>query len=179
MAKKDNGKRLAYMLRHSQNPLYINLDGGWASVSIIICELNISRSELEEIVANDNKGRYAFDAHKQRIRACQGHSIPGVVVHMEAPEPPMYLYHGTATRFLDAVMHEGLKPMSRQWVHLSKDYDTAVNVGSRHGKAIVLRINAKQFVADGNELYISDNGVWQAKYVDPKYMEIYTPQEES
>jgi putative RNA 2'-phosphotransferase len=76
-------------------------------------------------------------------------------------------------------MHEGLKPMSRQWVHLSKDYDTAVNVGSRHGKAIVLRINAKQFVADGNELYISDNGVWQTKYVDPKYMEIYTPQEET
>lgn len=170
----NTGRKLAYMLRHSRDPLYISLDGGWAPVSKVIKELNISRTQLDEIVANDNKQRYMYDIHKQRIRACQGHSIPGVIVEMEQPEPPEYLYHGTATRFLDAIMKDGLKPMSRQWVHLSGDYDTAINVGARHGNPIVLRINARQFVADGHQLYRSLNGVWQAKDVPVKYLELYS-----
>lgn len=167
-------QKLAFLLRHSQDPLYISLDGGWAPVSEIIKALNISRAQLDEIVATDNKQRYMYDMHKQRIRACQGHSIPGVKVEMEKPEPPEYLYHGTATRFLDIIMKEGLKPMSRQWVHLSSDYETAVSVGSRHGTPIVLRISAQRFVCDGHELYRSLNGVWQAKEVPAEYCEIYT-----
>lgn len=167
-------RTLAYLLRHSQDPLYISLDGGWAPVSTILKTLNISRAQLDEIVANDEKRRYMYDTHKQRIRACQGHSIPGVQVDMEQPEPPKYLYHGTATRFLDAIMQEGLKPMSRQWVHLSKDYETAVNVGARHGNPIVLRVDTQQLVTDGHQLYRSLNGVWQVKYVPAKYLEIYT-----
>lgn len=168
------GRKLAYMLRHSQDPLYISLNGGWAEVSTIIKALNISRAELDEIVANDNKGRYMYDTHKQRIRACQGHSIPGVQVEMIQLEPPEFLYHGTATKYLDVIMAEGLKPMSRQWVHLSSDHETAVNVGSRHGTPVVLRINAQQFVADGHQLYCSLNGVWQAKHVPAKYLTIDT-----
>lgn len=168
------GRKLAFLLRHSQDPLYISLDGGWAQVSVITKALNISRAQLDEIVATDNKQRYMYDEHKQRIRACQGHSIPGVVVDMEQPEPPEYLYHGTATRFLDVIMKEGLKPMSRQWVHLSKDVETAHNVGSRHGTPIILRFAAQRFVADGYQLYRSLNGVWQAKEVPAQYLEIYT-----
>lgn len=168
------GRKLAFLLRHSQDPLYISLDGGWAQVSVITKALNISRAQLDEIVATDNKQRYMYDEHKQRIRACQGHSIPGVVVDMEQPEPPEYLYHGTATRFLDVIMKEGLKPMSRQWVHLSKDVETAHNVGSRHGTPIILRFAAQRFVADGYPLYRALNGVWQAKEVPVEYLEIYT-----
>ncbi len=166
-------RKLAFLLRHSQDPLYISLDGGWAKVSAITQALNISRAQLDEIVANDEKGRYMYDEHKQRIRACQGHSIPGVQVEMEQPEPPEYLFHGTATRFLDTIMREGLRPMTRQWVHLSQDYATAVNVGSRHGTPIVLRINSRQLAADGYQLYRSLNGVWQIKEVPAKYLEIY------
>lgn len=167
-------KKLAYMLRHSQDPLYINLNGGWAQVSMITKVLNISRAQLDEIVANDEKGRYMYDAHQQRIRACQGHSIPGVVVEMEQPEAPEYLYHGTATRFLDAIMREGLKAMSRQWVHLSGDVETARKVGTRHGKPVILRIDAQRFVSDGHQLYRALNGVWQAKEVQAEYFEIYS-----
>lgn len=169
------GRKLAFMLRHSQDPVYIDLNGGWAQVSEITKALNISRAQLDEIVATDNKQRYMYDTHKQRIRACQGHSIPGVIVEMEQPEPPQYLYHGTATRFLDVIMKEGIKPMSRQWVHLSFDYDTAVNVGARHGTPVVLRIDAQRFVADGYQLYRSLNGVWQTKHVPAHYLEIDAP----
>ena len=166
-------KRLSYLLRHSQEPLYISLEGGWASISRILKSLQISRSELEQIVAEDEKMRYSFDKSGTQIRANQGHSIPGVRIEFASPEPPEYLYHGTATRFLDSIMKDGLKPMTRQWVHISPTYETAVKVGSRHGKPIVLRVKAKEFVAAGNELYLSDNGVWLAKAVPPKYLEMF------
>lgn len=170
-------KKLSYLLRHSIDPLYVDLSGGWADVSIIIKALKekypqVNRAVLNELVANDEKGRYSYNTDGTKIRANQGHSIPGVVVEMEQPTPPEHLYHGTAARFLDSIMRDGLIPMSRQYVHISPDYDTAVKVGKRHGKPVVLIIDAKRFVADGNELYLSANGVWQAKQVPPEYFTI-------
>lgn len=169
--------QLSYMLRHSRDPLYIDLNGGWASVDTILDVLRrrypeMNREILDRIVAADRKGRYSFDATGTRIRANQGHSIPNVTVEMTAPAPPEYLYHGTATRFLPAILKEGLKPMSRQFVHISPDYQTAVIVGKRHGTPAVLRIRAADFVADGHELFLSANGVWQAKAVPPEYFTV-------
>lgn len=170
-------KRMSYMLRHSTQPLYVDLDGGWADVNEIIEVIRKSEPEfdltvMEQIVAADAKGRYSFDDSHKRIRANQGHSIPNVVVEMTQPEPPEILYHGTAERFLDSILSEGLKPMSRQFVHISSDYETAVKVGSRHGKPVVFAFRAKVFVGDGNALYLSANGVWQAKHVPAEYLEI-------
>ncbi|MER2081608.1 MAG: RNA 2'-phosphotransferase [Ruminococcus sp.] len=168
---------MSHLLRHCQDPLYIDLNGGWADVTVILGVLKkkypeITREIIEEIVARDEKGRYSFDASGRRIRANQGHSIPGVVIEMESPEPPEFLYHGTATCFLDKIMKEGLKSMKRQFVHISPDYATAVTVGRRHGRPVVLRIRAKDFVADGNELYRSSNGVWQARAVPTEYFTV-------
>ena len=171
-SKSKIGKRLSYLLRHSQEPLYISLEGGWASVSAILNALHISKSELERIVAKDEKMRYSFDKSGAKIRANQGHSIPGVHIEFAAPEPPEFLYHGTATRFLDSIMKDGLKPMTRQWVHISPNYEAAVKVGARHGKPIVLRLRAKDFVSSGHIRYRADNGVWLAEQVPPAFLEI-------
>lgn len=170
------GKRLSYYLRHCKEPRYVDLDGGWAEVETMLGLLGLSRRELDEIVASDEKGRFSYDETGTRIRANQGHSIPGVDLHMDRPEPPEYLYHGTATRFLDAILREGLKPMSRQWVHISPDAETAVKVGRRHGTPVVLLVMARQFAADGHELYRSDNGVWQAREVPPEYLSLWQPE---
>lgn len=169
--------KMSWLLRHCQEPLYIRLDGGWAEIKTILYVLKknypeVTLDTIKQIVAEDEKGRYSFDESGTKIRANQGHSIPGVVIKMESPEPPEFLYHGTATRFLDAIMHEGLKPMKRQFVHISPDYETAVKVGSRHGKPVILKIRAKDFRGDGDELYRSSNGVWQAKYVAPEYFTV-------
>lgn len=169
------GKRLSYILRHCTEPLYIDLNGGWTPVRDILRLLDLSREELDVLVSTDSKMRYSYDASGTKIRANQGHSIPGVVVDMDRPEPPELLYHGTATRFLDGIMRDGLRPMSRQWVHISPDYETAVAVGKRHGKPVVLAFKAKQFVADGHDLFRSANGVWQAAFVSPEYLEITYP----
>ena len=69
-------------------------------------------------------------------------------------------------------MDEGLKPMSRLYVHLSENYDTAINVGKRHGDPVVLKIHARRMYEDGNKFYLSENGVWLTKYVGKKYMMI-------
>ena len=170
-------KKMSYMLRHSTDPLYIDLNGGWADVNTIIKALKerypeVTRSVVEQIVAQDEKGRYSFNDKRTKIRANQGHSIPGVIIEMEQPEPPEHLYHGTATRFLDSIVQHGLIPMNRQFVHISPDFETAVKVGKRHGKPVVLIIDAKRFVEDGHELYLSSNNVWQAKAVPPEYFTI-------
>lgn len=69
-------------------------------------------------------------------------------------------------------MTEGLKPMSRLYVHLSKDKETAVKVGKRHGKPVVLKIRAEEMYNDGSKFYLSANGVWLTKAVDRKYIDV-------
>lgn len=168
---------ISLVLRHRPDAANISLDEhGWANVDELIRGISdtgrtINMELLEEIVRTDNKQRYSFNEDKTLIRANQGHSIP-VDVELEEKQPPQYLYHGTAERFLDAIMAEGLKPMSRLYVHLSKDAETAVKVGKRHGKPVVLKIKAEEMEKDGIRFYLSRNNVWLTKYVDKKYIEL-------
>jgi len=124
---------------------------------------------IEEIVQTNNKSRYEYSPDHTRIRARQGHSIP-VDVGLTPTTPPDILYHGTADRFIESIFQEGLKPMSRLYVHLSADSNTAATVGKRHGKPVVLIIDAKKMVEDGIEFFLSNNGVWLTKEVLPQYI---------
>ena len=171
-------KALSYLLRHCKDPVYVDPDGGWAPVETILQVLGqdypgVTRADLDRIVREDKKTRYSYGGlDGQLIRANQGHSIPGVVISMEEPTPPPLLYHGTADRFVESILREGLRPMSRLWVHISPDYETAVKVGSRHGRPVVLAFRAQDFVRDGYRLYRSANGVWQAAAVPPEYLSV-------
>ena len=128
-----------------------------------------SFEDLEEIVRTDNKQRYAFNEDKTKIRANQGHSV-NVDVELKPIVPNDVLYHGTATRFVDQIRMQGLKPMSRLYVHLSKDYKTAFTVGKRHGSPFVFEVDAKQMVEDGFKFYESENGVILTEVVPAKYL---------
>lgn len=162
-------KFLSLVLRHNPKKIGLKLDAkGWADVSELCRLMPISREDLEEIVVSDEKGRYSFSCDGLRICANQGHSID-VDIELEEREPPEFLYHGTATRNLDSIWKDGIKSMSRNHVHLSTDKETAIKVGSRHGKPAVLKIKAKEMYAQGHEFWISRNGVWLVKYVPSKY----------
>ena len=123
---------------------------------------------LERIVRENNKQRYSFNGDGTKIRANQGHSIQ-VDVELKAAQPPKYLYHGTASRFLPAIQKEGIRKMSRQHVHLSGDFETAMAVGKRHGIPVVITIDAGAMARDGVAFYRSENGVWLCGHVEPKY----------
>ncbi len=169
-------KFLSLILRHNPEAAYIQLDEhGWVEVDQLISGIKksgkkINRDILEEIVRTDNKQRYSFNEDRTLIRANQGHSVP-VDVELKEQEPPKILYHGTAERFYNSIKAEGLKPMGRLYVHLSKDIETAINVGKRHGKPIVLKIFSGRMYQDGKVFYLSANGVWLTKKVDIKYIE--------
>lgn len=164
---------LSLVLRHKPEAAGITLDEhGWAEVSELLDGINatgrkIDMEMLEEIVRTDEKGRYSL---KTLIRANQGHSAP-VDVELKETVPPEVLYHGTATKSLEAIRKEGIKPMNRLYVHLSKDLETATKVGARHGECVILKLNTKKMVEDGVKFYLSENGVWLTKYVDVKYIE--------
>ncbi len=168
---------ISLVLRHHPETIGIELDEhGWANVEELLCGINnsgrtIDMEILEEIVRADKKQRYSFNEDKTLIRANQGHSIP-VDVELEEMQPPQVLYHGTASRFLDSIMQEGLKPMSRLYVHLSSDIETAKVVGARHGSPVILKINTSQMHEDGVKFYLSKNGVWLTKNISTKYIEL-------
>ena len=169
------GKFLAYILRHNPSAVEIELDEhGFANVQQLLDGVNrtgrrLDMQTLEEIVAKDSKGRYSFNSDKSKIRANQGHSVQ-VDLQLEEKNPPDTLYHGTAERFLESIKQSGIQKRSRNFVHLSKDEQTATAVGIRHGKPVILVINAKQMAQDGFKFYISENGVWLTDSVPFKYV---------
>lgn len=172
---KSHSKYLSLLLRHDPGLIGLTLDAqGWAAVDELI-ELSqkkgkrFTRELLEEIVATDNKERYAFSPDGSKIRANQGHSID-IDLGLTPQTPPDILYHGTAGRFIASIMREGLKPGSRQHVHLSRDRQTALSVGQRHGKPVILIIDTAQMSADGFQFYLSENGVWLTEHVPPIYL---------
>lgn len=176
MKKEESlGRFISMVLRHKPESIGITLDEhGWADVDTLIKAMNthkkyIDRVMLEKIVAENDKQRYSFNEDHHKIRANQGHSI-AVNLELEKKTPPDILYHGTATRFLESIQKSGLLKMGRQYVHLSKDMQTAIKVGERHGKGIVLKVDAKKMVQDGYDFYLSKNGVWLCDTVPPQYL---------
>jgi len=170
----ETSKFMSYVLRHRPQAIGLHLDEqGWASVDELIKTAvshgkPLTRTIIEEVVAKNNKKRFAFSADGTKIRASQGHSIP-IDLGLTAVNPPHFLFHGTATKFMTSITQQGLKPRRRHHVHLSVDYETAVNVGSRHGTPIVLQVDAARMVADGFEFYLSENRVWLTDTVAPEY----------
>lgn len=168
---------MSLILRHKPEIIEITLDEhGWANVNELIKGIaknnaGFNMDILEQIVRTDSKQRYSFNDDKSLIRANQGHSV-NVDVELKEKEPPEYLYHGTGEKYVKSINQDGLIPKSRLYVHLSKDIKTAENVGKRHGKEVVYRINSGQMYRDGYKFYLSENGVWLTKEVPVKYLEM-------
>jgi putative RNA 2'-phosphotransferase len=171
----DLSKWLSYVLRHHPSSAGLTLDSaGWIGVDLLLEVANrgghqMNQTELEEVVASSDKQRFAFNADRTQIRANQGHSIP-VDLQLPVMVPPAILFHGTAERFIDSILCDGLRPRQRHHVHLSADPKTAVSVGGRHGKPVVLHVDAARMHADGHVFRRSENGVWLAEHVPPTYL---------
>lgn len=174
MNEKDTSKFISLILRHKPETVGITLDEhGWADVKDLIAGINktqpIDMALLEKIVTEDEKQRYTFNEDHTLIRANQGHSIP-VDVELEKKLPPDLLWHGTGEKYMSSIDQQGLLPKSRLYVHLSEDHETAVKVGSRHGRPVVYQVAAGKMAEDGYDFYFSANGVWLTKAVPAKYL---------
>lgn len=168
-------KFLSYVLRHQPDAIGLQLDKeGWANLSELINLANTDGRNLtlelvKEVVATNDKKRFVFSEDGKKIRASQGHSV-AIELGLEPVTPPDFLYHGTATRFLDSILEKGLIPGSRRHVHLSAEQTTAVEVGRRHGKPAVLTIRSSEMHSSGHDFFLSENGVWLTLSVPVEFL---------
>ncbi|MDX1972606.1 MAG: RNA 2'-phosphotransferase [Candidatus Sumerlaeia bacterium] len=177
MDEKRVSKLLSLVLRHDPKKLGLTLDpNGWVPVEELLMQLakkgyRLSREQLEHLVATNDKQRFGYNQDRTRIRANQGHSVE-VELDLAPSVPPAILYHGTAMKNRGIIESEGLKKMKRQHVHLSSDWETAVKVGSRHGKPIVFVVDTQAMATTGALFYRSENGVWLVESVPPQFLKL-------
>ena len=177
----DDGRRtrlskfVSGALRHFPGDAGLSLDErGWTEYGELVDAVTqrygwAETEHVEGVVATDSKGR--FERRDGRIRAAYGHSVD---VELEPTEStvPGQLYHGTAPRNLDAILEDGLRPMSRRHVHLSETPDGAREVGLRHADdPILLSVDADAMGRDGFDIDRRGTGTFTVDRVPPKYIE--------
>lgn len=170
-------KFLSRVLRHAPGDIGVSLEpGGWVEVTALLAGaaragMRITPDELAEVVRDSDKQRFAFDDSGTMVRANQGHSTE-VELHFATAYPTGELFHGTTTRNLEAILREGLLKMARHHVHLSPDVATAVKVGGRHGKPVVLVVDAVRMRSDEHVFFLSANNVWLVDHVPAQYLRV-------
>ena len=160
-------KTLSRLLRHTPQDLGLEPDpNGWVRIDVLLkaCRehgIAISLSDVLKMEQGTDKKR--FEIWNGKIRATHGHSIR--VTPGEPIDPPALLYHGTVVGNLEQIFLQGLKPGTRQFVHLSVDADSAGKVAQRHGqKVVVLQVDAKGMKEAGHSFYCA-HGVWLTQHV--------------
>lgn len=172
-------KEVSYALRHAPWEYELELDeNGFVLIEQLLNSLNscndygrnVTKEDLEYIIANSDKKRHEIVGDK--IRALYGHSVPSKIEKIPGI-PPDILYHGTAKRFVDSIMRDGLLPMKRQYVHLSVDTTMATLVGKRRDiDPIILEIDAREALNNGIKFYIGNDKVWLCDKIPPKYIKV-------
>lgn len=169
------GKYVSMLLRHHPEEADVILDEhGWTDVADLIEKVSpkypLTEEMLHQMAFAPDKQRYEFSEDGKKIRAVHGHSVP-VDLEYEEVEPPEYLYHGTATKYMDSIMTVGLKKQSRQFVHLSEYVEQAEAVGKRHGKLVLLKVKSGEMYSKGFKFYKSVSGVWLTDIVPIEFIE--------
>ena len=166
-------KLMAYVLRHDPAAIGLVLgEGGWVRVDALLASAQRHGRRLDAALVDrvlNAPGKQRFETRDGLIRAAQGHSVP-VDLGLEPRQPPPVLYHGTVGRFLDGIFADGLRPGARNHVHLSATPETAVTVGARRGRPVVLLIDTAAMSGDGHEFFLASNGVWLTAHVPPAFI---------
>ncbi len=170
---------LSFLLRHHPEEANLDMDThGWVSVDQLIRNIHareryqLDLATLQQIVAEDRKGRYRFSEDGTRIKACQGHSIPWVTPTLIAMQPPQYLYHGTTTAALEKIKSSGsINKMARHAVHMQADPKKAWQSATRWKQhPVILKIDAAKMAEDGYIFGVTENEVWCTETVPTTYI---------
>ncbi len=173
-------KFLSLILRHQPERFALAIDGeGWASLSEVMEILKglpnfrwATRADVMTVVEEGTADKCRFEVAGNRIRARYGHSFDQPIRY-ESCVPPSVLYHGTSQRALAAIHREGLRPMERQYVHLSSDPETAVRVGARHDEEpVILTVRAAEAHAAGVVFHQADEAVYLVKHVPVEFLDL-------
>ena len=170
---------IARLLRHRPEELNLTMDvHGWVPVTELVEKIRaagrypITREILEDIVRQDNKGRFRLSPEEDRIKACQGHTISWVEPELTIGQPPAVLYHGTTGEAYEKILASGhISRMKRHGVHLQPVEEKAWQSARRwHKEPVVLKIDAARMHAEGAVFGMADNGVWCTEQVPVGYI---------
>jgi|GEM_PF-158079 len=168
-------KFLSLVLRHKPEEIGISLDkNGWTSTNTLLrkCSergINLDFEKLLMIVEKNDKKRFAFSSSFAKIRAVQGHSVK-VALDIPPSVPPELLFHGTSSDFLQSIKKEGLLKGQRTHVHLSPNYETALQVSKRRKNSIILAIKSGEMQRQGFTFYHTSNNVWLVENVPSQFI---------
>lgn len=178
MNYQELSKEVSYALRHAPWEYELELDdNGWVGIDQLLSALklnpkwtDVKMADLALMISESEKKRH--EIVDGRIRAFYGHSVPNKILKTQAI-PPAILYHGTARKVKDTILREGLKPNQRQYVHLSQDVETAMQVGKRRDSdPIIFEIDAKLAHENGVKFYLGNEKVWLADVIPPQYLDV-------
>ena len=170
-------RTISHALRHDPESYGLTLDeAGWVEVRSLLDALRRKKHawkylrEEDLLAMSDRASKKRYEFCDGKVRAFYGHSTPQKI-RKETAAPPERLYHGTSPDAAAAICREGLKPMGRQYVHLSEDVETARVVGRRKAKEpVVLAIAAARADREGVRFYRESNGVWLADAIPPEFL---------
>ena len=179
MSKKlnDLSRTVSHALRHEPWLYELELDDeGFVAVDALVQALrqepvwrDVTAGDVDEMIRTSSKQRHEIAG--DRIRAIYGHSLPGKL-HRTPGEPPELLFHGTAPAAVATIMQQGLRPMARQYVHLSVDRAMATAVGQRKASApVILSVRALEAAQAGVRFYAGNDKVWLADEVPAAFID--------
>ncbi|WP_353115074.1 RNA 2'-phosphotransferase [Microbacterium sp.] len=176
MIGSDLSRMVSHALRHEPWLYELELDAeGWTSVESLVDALRredgwdeLTAADVEAMVSSAVKQRH--EIREGRIRALYGHSLPGRIEKVRRDPPPV-LFHGTSPSTVATILSDGLRPMGRQYVHLSGDVEMARAVGARKAPApVVLRVAAAEAAAEGVSFFFGNDRVWLADGVPARFI---------
>jgi putative RNA 2'-phosphotransferase len=170
-------KVVTRILRHEPWVYELELDdAGWVPVDELLAALrtvkvewsSIDEADIAEMISRSEKKRH--EVREKKIRALYGHSVPKMLSR-ERADPPEFLYHGTSPSAAMLIKGDALRPMGRQYVHLSVDVDTANEVGRRKApNPVLLVVNAASAHEAGVAFYRGNDHVWLADTIPAKFI---------
>ena len=171
-------RAVSHALRHEPWVYELELDDeGWVDLEALVVALRgqgpgwlgVDRAALKAMIETSPKQRHELAG--ERIRALYGHSVPGRLSRAVGM-PPAQLFHGTSPQAWELIRVTGLEPMGRQFVHLSTDLETAVQVGRRKApEPQLLVIDSGAAYGAGVQFRVGNEVVWLAEAVPAEFVE--------
>ncbi len=173
------GKTTAGVLRHFHDKYSIEMDDrGWIDMEHFVKVLRnrqkrfhwLRKYHVKALVATDEKNRYQYE--DGYIRATYGHSVE-VDLDLPTDDIPDKLYAPTTEKESELLLEGGIRPSDRTYVHLSGNYDSAVEAGAyRSDQPVILTVDAEAMIEDGKKIMEAGKGVYLTEEVEPEYLEL-------
>jgi len=168
-------KLMSLMLRHEPAKFGLILDAeGFAPFEEVLAAVQTrlpetAAADLLSIVETLERDKQRFTIVDGDIRANYGHSLADRIAHSTAI-PPARLFHGTHAAAVDAILREGLRPMKRQYVHLTPNLDLASRVGAPRGKPQILEVDATAAHAAGIQFHRANENFWLVNDLPARFL---------